>query len=172
MKYLKLFFFMFVALVACNQAGELAKQQPEDIIVTVDTLLNNWHKDASEANFDQYMALMDSIFVFIGTDANENWTKRQFAAFCKPYFDKGKAWDFQTLERNVYVSKNADLVWFDELLDTWMGVCRGSGVFEKTKNEWKIKQYVLSVSIPNEDVRAVIEAKMATDSIFMIRYKK
>jgi len=172
MKYLKLFLFSFTALVACNQAGGPAKQQPEGINATVDTLLNNWHKDASEANFDQYMALMDSISVFIGTDANENWTKSQFAAFCKPHFEKGKAWDFKTLERNIYVSKTAEFVWFDELLDTWMGVCRGSGVLEKSNGCWKIKQYVLSVSIPNEDVRAVIEAKMETDSIFMVRIKK
>ena len=86
---------------------------------------------AAEANFDAYFGKMDTISVFIGTDASENWTKKEFSDFSKPYFDKGKAWDFKTLERNIYVNTSGDFVWFDELLNTWMGTCRGSGVLEK-----------------------------------------
>jgi hypothetical protein len=37
-----------------------------------------------------------------------------------------------------------------------MGVCRGSGVLEKTKQGWKIKQYHLSVTVPNDLVRDFI----------------
>ncbi len=51
------------------------------------------------------------------------------------------------------------MVWFDELLDTWMGTCRGSGVLEKNNKEWKIKQYVLSVTIPNDSIQKVIKLK-------------
>lgn len=170
MKKLNVFIFSFIALMGCNHTGEEPKQQAGEIIAKVDSLLNKWHKSAAEANYDQYFELMDSVSVFIGTDARENWTKAQFAAFCKPYFDEGKAWDFKALERNIYVSKNFEIVWFDELLDTWMGVCRGSGVLGKSKGEWRLKQYVLSVSIPNEDVREVIEVKMANDSVFMGKY--
>ncbi len=115
---------------------------------------------------------MDNISVFIGTDATENWTKKQFISFSKPYFDRGKAWDFKTLERNVYTNKSGDFVWFDELLNTWMGTCRGSGVLEKTGSTWKIKHYVLSVSIPNDDVQKVIAAKKKNDSIFLSKFKK
>ena len=85
--------------------------------------------------------------------------KTQFANFSKPYFDKGKAWDFKTIERNIYISKNKDVVWFDELLATWMGTCRGSGVLEKNNTQWKIKQYVLSVTIPNDSIQKVIKLK-------------
>jgi hypothetical protein len=91
--------------------------------------------------------------------------------FSKPFFDKGKAWDFKTLERSIYVNASGDFVWFDELLNTWMGTCRGSGVLEKSNNEWKIKQYVLSVSIPNDDVQAVIKAKKKNDSLFLKKFK-
>ena len=115
---------------------------------------------------------MDNNAVYIGTAAEEIWTKEQFASFSKPYFDKGKAWSFKTLERNVYINNSGNFVWFDELIDTWMGTCRGSGVLEKVNNSWVIKQYVLSVAIPNDDVQAVIAAKKKNDAIFLKKYNK
>ena len=115
---------------------------------------------------------MDSISVFIGTDATENWTKNEFANFSKPFFDKGKAWSFIPLERNIYINDAKNFVWFDELLNTWMGICRGSGVLEKQQNTWVIKHYVLSVAIPNNDVQSVILAKKKSDSIFLAKFNK
>ncbi|WP_297805122.1 nuclear transport factor 2 family protein, partial [uncultured Polaribacter sp.] len=60
---------------------------------------------------------------------------------------------------------------FDELLATWMGTCRGSGVIEKKDKIWKIKHYVLSIEIPNNDVQTVIKAKKKSDSIFLSNYR-
>jgi len=51
-----------------------------------------------------------------------------------------------------------------------MGTCRGSGVLEKIENSWKIKHYVLSVSIPNEDINRVITIKKKNDSIFLKKF--
>jgi len=151
-------------------------QQKEDsktaIKKSINKLLNNWHKAAAEANYQDYFGKMDSLSVFIGTDASENWTKTAFANFSKPYFNKGKAWSFTPLERNIYINKTNNFVWFDELLNTWMGTCRGSGVLEKNGNTWRIKHYVLSVAIPNEDVQAVILAKKKKDSIFLSKFNK
>jgi hypothetical protein len=135
----------------------ISKEQQKSIKSDINLVVNNWHKAATEANFDNYFDLMDNVSVFIGTDASENWSKEQFTAFSKPYFDKGKAWDFKTIERNIYTNKTGDFVWFDELLNTWMGTCRGSGVLEKKDNVWKIKHYVLSVSVPNDDINKVIK---------------
>lgn len=137
----------------------------------IDKVMNNWHLAATEANYNNYFSKMDSLSIFIGTDATENWTKVEFEAFCKPYFDKGKAWDFKTLERNIYVNDDGTFAWFDELLNTWMGTCRGSGVLEKKENTWLIKHYVLSVPIPNDDIKKVILAKKEKDSIFLSRFK-
>jgi hypothetical protein len=100
---------------------------------------------------------MDSISVFIGTDATENWSKNQFQKYSKPYFDEGKAWDFKPLERHIYTNKSGNFIWFDELLDTWMGVCRGSGVIELVGEKLKIKHYVLSLTIPNDIIDDVIK---------------
>jgi hypothetical protein len=52
--------------------------------------------------------------------------------------------------------------WFDELLNTQMKICRGSGVLVKIGQEWKIKQYVLSMTIPNDNSNKVIELKSAS----------
>ena len=38
------------------------------------------------------------------------------------------------------------------------GVTRGSGVLRKTRDGWKIEQYVLSFAVPNDKARAVVEA--------------
>jgi len=158
-------------MMACKVSKKvISNEQHKAIKAEINTTLNNWHLAATEANFDDYFGKMDSISVFIGTDASENWNKMKFAKFSKPYFDKGKAWDFKTLERNVYVNESGDFVWFDELLHTWMGTCRGSGVLEKKANGWKIKHYVLSVAIPNDDVQKVIAAKQKNDSIFLKKF--
>lgn len=158
---------------SCNLSKkEAIKVNKSSIKQEINTLLNDWHLAATEANYKNYFSKMDSISVFIGTDATENWNKQQFEAFSKPYFDNGKAWDFKTLERNVYLNTEGNFVWFDELLNTWMGTCRGSGVLEKKDNSWTIKHYVLSVPIPNDDIQKVITAKQEKDSIFLSSFKK
>jgi len=49
------------------------------------------------------------------------------------------------------------MAWFDELLDTWMGACRGSGVLRKTSDGWKIAHYNLALTVPNEKMNQVID---------------
>ena len=164
--YVSSFLLLFL-LIGCNNKTVISKTEKNNIKKSIDTIMNDWHLAATEANFDNYFNKMDSISVFIGTDATENWTKKAFSEFSKPYFDKGKAWDFTTLERNIYVNDSGDFVWFDELLKTWMGTCRGSGVLQKNDKTWKIKHYVLSVAIPNDDIKAVIAAKKRSDSILL-----
>ncbi|MDR9458386.1 MAG: nuclear transport factor 2 family protein [Salegentibacter sp.] len=129
----------------------------------INNLVDQWHKAAAEADFDQYFGLMTADGVFIGTDATENWQNDDFREFSKPYFDRGKAWSFTSLERNIYFNENKSIAWFDELLDTHMGICRGSGVLQKTETGWKIAHYVLSIAIPNENVEEVTQLKKSFD---------
>ncbi|MDH7447377.1 nuclear transport factor 2 family protein [Aquimarina sp. 2201CG14-23] len=133
----------------------------------VNKIMEQWHKAAADASFDQYFNLMTEDAIFIGTDATENWSLSEFKAFSKPYFDKGKAWSFSTLERNIFVQSETNLAWFDELLDTQMGICRGSGVLEKTTEGWKVKHYVLSIAIPNENVKEITGLKKVFDTDLM-----
>lgn len=138
----------------------------------VATLLDSWHKAAAEANYTAYFDMMSDDAIFIGTDATENWNKKAFQAYSKPYFDKGKAWSFTMLERNIYFSKDGKTAWFDELLNTQMKICRGSGVLEKVKNTWKIKHYVLSMTVPNENSDEVVKIKSPLENPIIDRLKK
>ncbi|WP_025741993.1 nuclear transport factor 2 family protein [Aquimarina pacifica] len=157
--------FLLLSFLLCNYC--FSQQDITDIT----TVVEKWHSAAANADFDTYFNSMTEDAIFIGTDATENWKNDEFKAFCKPYFDKGKAWSFSTLDRNIYVKDKAKLAWFDELLDTQMGICRGSGVLEKTTVGWKIKHYVLSIAIPNENVKEITELKKEFDTNLIEKLK-
>ena len=123
----------------------------------VQTLVNNWHHDAAVANADAYFGAMTSEAVFLGTDATERWTKTEFREWSKKYFESKKTWDFKTKERYVYFSSDKKTAWWDEKLDTWMGVCAGAGVAVLTSDGWKIAHYQLAIMIPNEKVKSLQE---------------
>jgi ketosteroid isomerase-like protein len=124
--------------------------------VAIHKFIDDWHLAATRADAEAYFGSIADNGIFIGTDASERWNKQQFYAFAKPYFDKGKAWDFKGYGRSVHVSNDGRFVWFSELLTTWMGVCRGSGILENTPRGWKIQQYHLSVTVPNDLIRDFI----------------
>lgn len=143
------------------------KEQQKQII---ESFLDEWHLAASQANYANYFDKMAENSVFIGTDASEIWSKKQFENYSKPHFDKGKAWDFKALERNIYINETGNFAWFDENLQTKRGTFRGSGVLEKTENNWKLKHYVLSVPIPNDDMNEVVKITRKNDSIFQRKF--
>lgn len=143
---------IILSLLLCveGKAQETAK---------LDQLIDKWHGYASVADFDQYFGLMTDQFVFLGTAPGERWTKEAFAAFSKPYFDKGTAWDFKSSNRVWIYSKNKKIAWFDEDLETWMEGCRGSGIMVKEKGQWKLAYYNLTVLIENEKIEQFIELR-------------
>jgi len=138
----------------------------------VSQTLEAWHKAAANANFEGYFNLMADDAIFIGTDATENWTKPDFKVWAKPFFDKGKAWNFTALERHIFFDKTGKIAWFDELLNTQMKICRGSGVLVKIGKEWKIQHYVLSMTIPNDEVNAVIKIKAPIEDVLIDKFQK
>ncbi len=148
MRYLFLFILFFIATSIFGQSKS---------DVQINQTIDNWHLAAATANADIFFGTMHKNAVYIGTDASERWTKSEFEAFARPYFDKGKAWDFKAIERKIYYSNSKKIAWFDETLNTWMGVCRSSGVMIKEKKEWKILHYHLSVTIPNDKIQGFIQ---------------
>ena len=156
MKVISLYFTLFFSVFIFSQSkGFYENVQKKH----VNTLLDNLNEYAAKADFKNYFDLYAEESTFIGTDATEIWDKKAFMDYAKPHFDKGKAWNFKSLKRNVYFSKDGKYAWFDELLDTQMKICRGSGVLEKTREKRKIKQYVLSMTNPNDNVDEVIKVK-------------
>lgn len=123
---------------------------PKDEIAS---LLDNWHLAAARTDANAYFGAMTADGVFLGTDATERWTREEFKAWAKPQFDSKKGWNFKASKRFISFSNDNNTAWFDEELATWMGPCRGSGVVVKTDNGWKIKQYNLTILVPNEKVQ-------------------
>jgi hypothetical protein len=143
MKYLSTTLLLFIAFASFAQQD-------------IHTFLDEWHKAAATANADKFFGSMSEKSIYIGTDATERWTKSEFIKFAKPYFDRGSAWDFKPYDRDLHVTSNGKYVWFSELLTTWMGVCRGSGILTKQDGRWQIEQYHLSVTVPNDIIKDFI----------------
>ncbi|MCO6161233.1 nuclear transport factor 2 family protein [Flavobacterium sp. NRK F7] len=160
-----------ILLLLCFTSFVVAQHQEKEK-ATIHALLDAWHQAAAKAQFDAYFNAMADESIFIGTDATENWDKKEFIAFAKPYFDKGKAWSFTPLERHIFVSKDGKTAWFDELLNTQMKICRGSGVLVKEGKAWKIKHYVLSMTVPNDQVDAAIKIKAPIEDALIDGYTK
>lgn len=123
----------------------------------IDTLMNNWHRAAAIADEKLFFNSMNTGAIYLGTDKTENWTKEQFEEWSKKYFEKETAWNFKPHDRHIYFSHDRKIAWFDELLDTWMGICRGSGVVELTSDGWKINHYNLAVTIDNDKVKEFVK---------------
>ncbi len=145
MKYFLLLFFLNVSLHAQNDQDK------------INTLLDNWHHAAAIADENIFFGSMTNDAHYIGTDETENWTRDEMIIWAKEYFEKDSAWDFKKKTRNIYLDQSKKLAWFDETLDTWMGVCRGSGIIVLTKDGWKIKHYVLSLTLPNDKIEQFIK---------------
>lgn len=122
-------------------------------------MLDSFNRAAANAEYDRYFNFYTDDAIFIGTDATEHWDKKSYMAWAKPYFDKKTTWNFTSIDRHIYFDKAGTLAWFDELLSTQMKICRGSGVVVKQGNEWKVQQYVLSMTIPNSLVDTVVAIK-------------
>ncbi|GAB2839553.1 nuclear transport factor 2 family protein [Ferruginibacter profundus] len=125
----------------------------------VAALLDSFNAAAAKADFNKYFGYYTDDAIFAGTDATERWDKKAFMAWAKPIFDKGHAWNFTALERHIYFDKTGTLAWFDELLNTQMKICRGSGVLVKQDSDWKLQQYILSATIPNDQLDSIIKIK-------------
>jgi len=165
MKKTTIFFTLIFFVSTFTTASAQAKFEKEKTEIT--KMLDGFNTAAAKADFTAYFNYYADESTFIGTDATEIWDKKAFMVWAKPYFDKKKTWDFTSLKRNIYFSKDGKLAWFDELLDTQMKICRGSGVVEKIDGQWKVKQYVLSVTVPNEIVDNVVVEKTKIEDVLI-----
>lgn len=135
-----------------------ASAPPPGEAASVNAMLDDWHDAAADADAARYFGAMAPEFVFLGTDATERWDLASFRSFAMPYFDKGKAWTFVPRDRHVIFSPRGDVAWFDEKLDSASyGECRGSGVVRLQDGVWKISHFNLTIPIPNDLAKTVVE---------------
>ena len=135
-------------LTDTRRKGNCISKDDEQKIL--DSLINQWHHAAAVADEDAFFGFMTKEAIYIGTDSTERWFRDELKEWSKVYFDKKSAWDFTPISRNINFNPAMDMAWFDELLDTWMGVCRSTGVLEKKDGQWKLIHYQLSLTLPND----------------------
>lgn len=120
--------------------------------------LRDFHDAASKADGQRYFDHFAEGAIYMGTDATERWTLDQFRSFAEPYFSKGRGWTYVASERHVYVSDDGQTAWFDELLDNASyGVTRGTGVFVRGTDRWRMAQYHLTIPVPNDLAKTLVE---------------
>ena len=127
-------------------------------------MLDDFHDAAAHADEPRYFGHFTDDAVFLGTDGTERWTRDQFLAYAHPRFASGSAWSFKAVDRHIDVDPSGRIAWFDESLQTTrLGPARGTGVVVKRGAEWKVAQYSLSITIPNErfgGVKELLDRKM------------
>jgi hypothetical protein len=140
-------------ILACclflSSLGAMAQDADTVLRQQVNAFVDEWHDDAAHAR-PAYFDKIARNGVYIGTDKTELWQRDAFRTWAKKYFDRKSAWSFKATQRNVYFSPDKQFIWFDELLDTQMGVCQASGVIRKTAAGFEIEHYQLSMAVPNE----------------------
>jgi len=157
--------FILAILVFCNATWSHENNQKTNPRIQdekiINTILDDYHRAAAEADGKRYFNYMAEDSRFLGTDAKERWTKKEFQDYATPYFSKGQGWTYTPKDRCLKFSKTGKVAWFDErLFNNKYGELRGSGVLEKQNGIWKITHYNMVFTVPNEIARKVVELIM------------
>ena len=145
---------------ACAPAQEGHEFDRNAEVEAVSAVLDQFHQHASNANGEAYFSLFAPNAVFHGTDVTERWTITQFREYASARFDAGNGWTYVLAEgsRNVDLDPTGQVAWFDEVLENEnYGTTRGTGVMRKVDGAWKIAQYHLTIPVPNDLARDVVD---------------
>jgi len=162
MKWILLISILSMALFGLLAVMSGTGEAPEELH-KVTKVLDQLHEFAAKADGENYFDLFAPHAVFLGTDATERWTIDEFKAYVQKRFETGKGWTYTLVPSKRFVTFAGDVAWFDELLENAKyGICRGSGVLRKIDGEWKIEQYNLTLTVPNEAAEDVVKVIRAT----------
>jgi len=151
-----------LALGACTETpDQAASGELHSAELGVNEVLDDFHLAAAEADEERYFDHFAPDGIFLGTDATERWTVAAFREYAHPHFAEGEAWTFRAARRDVALSRDTRLAWFDEDLETeGLGPARGSGVLRRDETgRFRIVQYNLAITVPNErfgEVKALL----------------
>jgi ketosteroid isomerase-like protein len=144
-------------------AQALSRSSIREATTAVAAVLDDWHLAAAQSDEERFFSRMAPEAVFLGMDEKERWTKDAFRKWAHEGFEGHMTWHFKASQRNIALSEDGGVAWFDEVIDmSGNGTARGSGVLVKTGTSWMIAQYNLSLPIPRgsfTEVRQIIEAQ-------------
>lgn len=147
-----------IAHLADTRRREQCPPRKLALTAQLDSLMNRWHHAAAVADEAVFFGFMPDNGIYIGTDATERWLAKEMKVWAAPFFERESAWDFTTISRNFDFSDDLQTAWFDELLDTWMGTCRASGVLQiQADGTWQLAHYHLSIAVPNDKVQEYLK---------------
>jgi hypothetical protein len=133
----------------------LAEASPE---AALDTL----HRAGAEANQADFIAVLAPSVVFLGVGDGTRLQGQALRDFVSESFASGNTWDYRTNERDVRLSADGSVAWFDESLEhDQLGRGRGSGVLTQNGGAWKVVQYDLTVPLPGAVVVSEAETPAA-----------
>mgnify|MGYP000886909276 CR=1 FL=1 len=160
----KVFLLVFLASIQLSSLfAQTEIKSDNQEVRAINRALDSWHERAAVAD-TTYFDMFAKDAVYLGTDAKEIWTVKEFKSLYMNYFKRGNAWNFKKKDRNVYLGEFGHYAWIDEVLDTWMGLCRGTGVMEKNaQGKWRIKHYSLTVLVSNDLIK---------DYVFLLKREK
>ncbi|MFT7287264.1 MAG: hypothetical protein ACI87W_001377 [Halieaceae bacterium] len=154
------FFLLLFALAALSMPqGSIGAEGDTDTAsrkAAVGRVLDSFHAAAAAADGERYLGHFAPGGVFMGTDDWERWPLPAFTDYVKERFAGGTGWVYKAVERNVRLSSDGKLAWFDEITESqrW-GRFRGTGVLLREGDEWKIAHYAMSFLVPNERWEAI-----------------
>ncbi len=129
----------------------------EELESSLHQLIDDWHAAAARADAEAFFGAMAEDGIYVGTDPDERWRRDELRSWARDAFERDTAWAFTPLKRNLRIAPDGFTAWWDEKLETWMGICRATGILRREGPDWKIVHYQLSVALPNEDMPAYLE---------------
>ena len=142
-----IFYLVLIVIIGLFSSCKSSQMISQADIHLAGLTLDNWHNAASHGDSLGFFGLMTNDAIYLGTDESERWTRTTMIRDLGKYFRDKQAWKFTG-------SKN--ILHFDEILSTWMGPCRGSGLLQKVNGKWYIRFYNLANLVPNDVVKDYI----------------
>jgi hypothetical protein len=119
----------------------LAETSPE-------TALNSLHTAGADKNQAEFIELLTPDAVFLGVGGESRLQGQSLRDFINTSFGSGNLWNYRIGERDVQLSPDGSVAWFDESLQhEQLGDGRASGVLVKNGSVWKIVQYNLTLPL-------------------------
>jgi hypothetical protein len=147
-----------LALAGAWAVGHSMRATGADAGASIAAMLDDFHDAAAKADEARYFDHFAPGAVFLGTDPRERWTLEEFRAYAEPHFEAGRGWAYQAVSRHVEVGPGGEVGWFDEVVrNAKYGDLRGTGVALRIDGRWRVAQYSLTFTIPNEDVPDVLK---------------
>jgi hypothetical protein len=153
---------LIVMVVACAHPQVKETINMEQAQASINKVLDDWHDAAAKSDEARYFGHFTADGIFLGTDATERWDVTAFREYAHKPFSEGKGWEMKASKRNISFGPSG-VAWFDEELVTKnLGPARGSGVVLYKQGHWKIAQYNLTITVPNDrfkEVKTLLESQ-------------